>query len=851
MLNCPIRGCLGSTPRPDGLTLNEERRRIECIKLLLAKGYPKDHIEPQGVLVDVGAAARHALRADIVVYDRPATIAGRQGNVVRRRELIQVIVKIKRDRVDARTVKEHQLRPALALIPREDSIGIYWGDTEQSVLVKRKHCGCLELVESPISGLGAFDLAATRRGGPHHAGLRYRDLAPAQDLVKQFARLDDILHQAGQSREERYTVLFKLLMVKILDEENGRAPDQRLILQDFTTEDLSDQEIERTVEELLGTALVTYGDLLPQALTPGIGCSGATLRELSRVLAPLHILKSSPQVLQDFFMYFGRLLYPVDLGQYFTPYELVELVVQVLNPGPADRVIDPACGTADFLVAAQRLGLRRHGAGLTQQLTGVDTAEAAVGLSRFNLLLNGGRHGSISRGDSLKSLRERAGQHTIAVCNPPFGVRILEKRQEVLKGFELAADPQAQPGAAYRPQETGLLFVELCLTSVAPGGRVGLILPNGYLGNRGPRYVAFRRWLLCHARIAAVIGFPRFTFKRSGADVSASAVILEQREHPLADPGALTDYPIHFNLVEKVGWDLQSSHAGRLYKRDPRDGSLLRGSEGELILDADFDRVLQELKTSAVVDAFPWMREDAPDAPPHAGGCVQASVISAREDLCLDPKRWCLKHAQVIEAIRAVPHLAIGEVVRPVSRPFKASPDVLYHYVEIEKIYEAFGAYIAQACPGWALPRRARLRAAPRDVFIANIWSSAGKWMIAGEEAQTGHLLVTTGCTQLEVIPGRESLLPDLVFGLCSEAFKVQMRARASGSDGLSSIATEDITSIIVPRLGAGEVRAAIEQRLQDAHHGHLLLPQMVREELSRSAPGADIPLRSSHTAQV
>jgi len=75
---------------------------------------------------------------------------------------------------------------------------------------------------------------------------------------------------------------------------------------------------------------------------------------------------------------------------------------------------------------------------------------------------------------------------------------------------------------------------------------------------------------------------------------------------------------------------------------------------------------------------------------------------------------------------------------------------------------------------------------------------------------------------------------------------------RASGSDGLSSIATEDMTYFHHPAApDAGRVRTAVEQRLKDAHTGNLLLPRMVSEELAQPAPAADIPLRSSHTAQV
>jgi type I restriction enzyme M protein len=152
---------------------------------------------------------------------------------------------------------------------------------------------------------------------------------------------------------------------------------------------------------------------------------------------------------------------------------------------------------------------------------------------------------------------------------------------------------------------------------------------------------------------------------------------------------------------------------------------------------------------------------------------------------------------------------------------------------------------------GWQMPARGRLVAAPGDVFIANIWSSAGKWMIAGDDAQDGRLIVTTGCSHFELIPGQEKLLADLVFGLCSEAFKVQMRARAAGSDGLSSISVPDICSIALPRMTSAKVREQIERRILEARAGQLILPRVVRDELAEHSPEANIPLRSSHVIQV
>jgi type I restriction enzyme M protein len=689
---------------------------------------------------------------------------------------------------------------------------------------------------------------------PGTTRLRYADLKLATNIVPLFGRLDDLLHRAGRSREDRHTILLKLLLVKLYDEERAQEHHGvHMLIQDFSAVAPAwNGAVERIFTDALDKALVRYNGVLARAAPRTIGCSAEVLREASGFLCDIRFLGALPQVIQDLFMYFGRFHYRVDLGQYFTPCEVIRLIVEIVNPRSDERIVDPACGTADFLVGAKQVAEERDRSDISANLHGYDVSPFAVHLSIFNMLLNGD-HGlaDIQTMDTLLEPLQHQGRYHIALCNPPFGTRIVEKRVKALARFELATPRKPGPQSRPSPQEAGLLYMEICLRAVCPGGRIGILVPNGYLGNRSDRYVEFRRWLLRNARVAAVIGFPRFTFKKSGADVSASVVILERRQQPLADLSDMPDHPIHFNIVEKVGWDLQSKYANRIFKRDPRDGTELLDADGARIPDTDFEAARIDVLTSAVVDAFPWMAQNERKERTTEGWSVNASEIIARADLSMDPKRWCRKHARVLSAVRSVSHLEVGRAIRPVARVLRRRPEVLYRYVEIEKIYETFGAYVADEYFGWALPDRARLVAAPGDIFIANIWSSAGKWMIAGDEARDQRLIVTTGCSHFELIPGQEALLADLVFGLCSEAFKVQMRALATGSDGLSSICVADICSIVLPRMKSAAVREQIEKRIQEARAGQLVLSRVVRDELALVAPETNVPLRSSHVVQV
>ena len=845
MLICPLRGPLKTRAKAkDGLTPTEEKQRIDLIQHLRSLDYADDRIRPETLVLRLGHGGKNSLRADLIVYDRPWTEIASLATELQLQHAM-IIAEVKRDSTDSHSAKQNQLIPALRLMPRNDAIGIYWDDVEQVCMLKRERSGAIEVFEASLALLPQANAGVAKP-------LHFNDLKKVPELVKKFSLLDDTLHRAGLSKDVRYDVLFKFLLLKIFDENHAKPRNGVMIYQDYSASTMSDAKVKEYFEDQMDRTLQQYGHHLPKQLDKLIECEGATIREVAKHICTANILDSSPQVLQDFFMYFGRFIYKVDLGQHFTPYEVIDLIVRIVNPKFGEQMRDPACGTADFPVGCKRVAYERHNVDISAQLHGVDVASTAVNLSVFNLVLNGVPNPQVEVGDSLKDIKKYENKHSIVLCNPPFGSKIVEKRPDVLRQFELGRTVDENGVVTpFGSQEMGVLFVEACVRMVRTGGRVGIIVPNGYLGNASSRFTDLRHWLIRNAKIVAVIGFPRFTFKRSGADVSTSVVILERREQVLVDVAEAHSEPIHFNLVERVGWDLQSKRAGRIYKRDVANGTLLLDINNEPVLDADFSRVLSELYTSQTFKTYGWLSNGVTPIGGTKGASIDITTVVAQPDLCLDPKRWSAKHLAVVTAIKSVDHFRLGDVLQTVVRKLKKSAGVSYRYVEIEKIYENFGAYISDEYFGWQMPDRGKQIAQPGDVFIANIWSSAGKWLIAGDDASDGHLIVTTGCAHFTVKPEQVGLLEDLVFGLSSEAFRVQMRARATGSDGLSSIHPDSMLEIILPKIPKQATRTAITAQLIASRAGQLVLQRLVRSALEASIPQVAIPPRWSHVVQV
>jgi type I restriction enzyme M protein len=193
-------------------------------------------------------------------------------------------------------------------------------------------------------------------------------------------------------------------------------------------------------------------------------------------------------------------------GQFFTPREVVELIVEILDPKAFESVYDPTCGSGGMLIASANLLKARGGRGYTLRLYGQEAVPDTAGVARMNLFMHNLTQFQIEVGDTLKDPRFKKpdgslAQFDVILANPPYS----------LKWKPWTKDPRALGGVA--PQSSAdWAFVQHMIASMGRGkGRAGVVLPHGVLF-RGGQEAAIRRRVLDDDLLEAVIGLPSNLF---------------------------------------------------------------------------------------------------------------------------------------------------------------------------------------------------------------------------------------------------------------------------------------------------------------------------------------------------
>jgi type I restriction enzyme M protein len=196
-----------------------------------------------------------------------------------------------------------------------------------------------------------------------------------------------------------------------------------------------------------------------------------------------------------------------DSGEFYTPRPVVKLIVDRVAPKLGDRVLDPACGTGGFLVEAyeymkpQQKGSADQILLQNETLFGIEKKPLPYLLGTMNLLLHGIDNPNIRRDNGLKTPLKEIGdddRYDVIVTNPPFG-------------GEEEAGIQLNFPEATRTSETALLFLQFIMRSLKPGGRCGMVVPNGTLFGDGVA-ARVKEQLLKNFNLHTIVRLPNGVF---------------------------------------------------------------------------------------------------------------------------------------------------------------------------------------------------------------------------------------------------------------------------------------------------------------------------------------------------
>lgn len=212
-------------------------------------------------------------------------------------------------------------------------------------------------------------------------------------------------------------------------------------------------------------------------------------------------------------------------GQFRTPRHIIDMMVALMKPTPKDTIVDPASGTAGFLVSSAEYVYKHYKDEIfmsnDQQLrdhynhtmfNGFDTDSTMLRIGAMNLMLHGIEDPNIAQLDSLSKTNIEEEAYTLCLANPPF------------KGTLDYEEVNPNLLNQVKTKKTELLFLALMVRLLKIGGRCAVIVPDGVLFGSSKAHKDIRQELVDNQKLQAVISMPSGVFKPY-AGVSTAVLI--------------------------------------------------------------------------------------------------------------------------------------------------------------------------------------------------------------------------------------------------------------------------------------------------------------------------------------
>ncbi|MFJ9431108.1 restriction endonuclease subunit M [Streptomyces sp. NPDC101490] len=474
-----------------------------------------------------------------------------------------------------------------------------------------------------------WDTAPESLGSREVASHQRLRRAEPERLKIAFRRCHNYIHgNEGMPKDAAFWQFLYLLFAKMYDERISRTTQRPARFRVGMTERFTPEgrtEIRKRIEGLFGEVKSVYGDLFKP--TDQITLSDKALAFIVAELAPYDLGATDIDAKGVAYQELVGVNLRGDRGQYFTPRGAVKLMVEILNPKEHEKVLDPTCGTGGFLqetlnhfhhkwqkedgtygfpdTEEQMLRYREKLSKYAEeQLFGADFDPFLVRATTMNIMTLADSTGHIIHMDSLAfpegsdrfpkvATAQKLfplGSVDVVLTNPPFGADIPISDDVVLNQYrggvarswsrdkgsgELLESPN--PITTMAPEQ---LFIQRAIDWVRPGGRIGIVLPNGILSNPGPTDEAIRRYILDECFVLASVELPVETFVvDANVNILTTLLFLQkktQEERDVAHHGKEEPYPVFMAVAEKVGFDRRGNP---LYKRQPTGEIIMETTE--------------------------------------------------------------------------------------------------------------------------------------------------------------------------------------------------------------------------------------------------------------------------------
>ena len=548
-----------------GLEVKVGPEEIEAVQVFSKQlvedyNYPKDHIQtrPQFRVKARPSDTKKEYPVDIAIFS----------NNKKQEDDIQIIVECKRkNRKDGKTQLQDYLKFS------KSYLGVWFNGEERLFLRKVEEDGRIDFEEIPnipkygqrIEDIGKF---------------KRKDLKPTHNLRATFKAIRNHLaaNTIGATRDELLAQeLINLIFCKIYD-ERFTEPDDIVTFRAGINE--RSQDVKKRILDLFGKVKRKYKEVLDNSDV--INLDEKSIAYTVGELQNYCLIEAERDIVADAFETFIGHALKGGQGQFFTPRNVVKMMVDLLDPDDDDLIIDPACGSGGFLIESLRHvwrkldseGEKYHWSKNNLQeekmevalnkIRGIDKDYFLAKVAKAYMAIIGDGKSGIFCEDSLERSENWATatnqkihleNFSVLLTNPPFGSKIPVRGEEKLKQFELGHKwkfnkevSKWEKGKSKENEAPQILFIERCLEFLKEGGRMAIVLPDGVFGNDTFGYI--RSWLLTKARILAVIDVPVETFMPNTSTKTSIMVLQKFNRNEIQE-----DYEVFMAIAETCGHD--------------------------------------------------------------------------------------------------------------------------------------------------------------------------------------------------------------------------------------------------------------------------------------------------------